>query len=101
LILKVIIVIITIIIIKKLRYQIDAAPSSEEMGIYNELYTLLVQPNARLLETLEQYKPASDYIRNAIATPNEETEDKAWEAVLPTVDMLRDFYEFSSELGND
>lgn len=71
------------------------------MGIYNELYTLLVQPNAGLLKTLEQYNPASDYIRNAIATPNEENEDKAWNAVLPTVDMLREFYSFSSELGKN
>lgn len=60
---------------------------------------MLVQPNSSLLKSLKEYKPASDSIRNAIAQPTIENEDKAWNAVLPTVDMLRQFYHYSSELG--
>ncbi len=62
---------------------------------------MLVQPNSTLLKSLKEYQPASDYIRNAISTPNTENEDKAWNAVLPTVTMLREFYSYSSELGNN
>lgn len=80
--------------------EIEATPLSEELGDYNQLFTLLVQPNSTLLKSLKEYKPASDSIRNAIATPNIENEDKAWNAVLPTVDMLAAFYSYSSELGN-
>lgn len=77
----------------------NATPSSEEEELgYNNLFTLLVQPNSTLLKSLKEYKPASDYIRDAISTPNAENEDKAWNAVLPTVDMLREFYSYSSEL---
>lgn len=35
----------------------------------------------------------------AITTPGPETEEAAWEAVLPAVDQLQQFYDFSLELG--
>lgn len=60
---------------------------------------MLVQPNTTLLKSLKEYKAASDSIRKAIATPNAENEEIAWKAVLPTVDMLTAFYNYSSELG--
>ncbi|KAK4513432.1 uncharacterized protein ATC70_005433 [Mucor velutinosus] len=86
-------------IVPEINFDIEnARPSLEELGIYNELYALLVQPNSNLLNILKEYKPASDEIRNAIATPNQENEDKAWNAILPTVDALREFYTYSSEL---
>lgn len=81
------------------RWSIEATPLSEELGDYNQLFTLLVQPNTTLLKSLKEYKPASESIRCAIATPNAETEETAWNAVLPTVDMLTAFYSYSSELG--
>lgn len=34
----------------------------------------------------------------AITTPGAETEDAAWKAVLPAVDQLQEFYDFSLEL---
>ncbi|KAL9558775.1 hypothetical protein PS6_001104 [Mucor atramentarius] len=87
------------LIVPEINFDIEnARPSSEELGIYNQLHALLVQPNSNLLKTLKEYKPASDEIRNAIATPNQENEDKAWNAILPTVDALREFYSYSSEL---
>ncbi|KAL0143119.1 hypothetical protein V8B55DRAFT_1474423 [Mucor lusitanicus] len=86
-------------IVPEIHFDIEnARPSSEELEIYNELHALLVQPNSNLLNILKEYKPASDEIRNAIATPNQENEDKAWNAILPTVDALREFYSYSSEL---
>ncbi|KAI7904317.1 uncharacterized protein BX663DRAFT_452027 [Cokeromyces recurvatus] len=86
-------------LVPEIKFDIEnASPSSEELGIYNELYTLLVQPTPSLLTAFKEYKPASEYIRNAIATPNIENEDLAWNAILPTVNMLREFYNYSSEL---
>ncbi|KAG2204962.1 hypothetical protein INT47_002586 [Mucor saturninus] len=61
-------------------------------------FDIEIQPNTTLLKSLKEYKPASDCIRNAIATPNPENEEIAWNAVLPTVDMLTAFYSYSSEL---
>ncbi|KAG0173473.1 Protein fam49a [Apophysomyces sp. BC1034] len=85
--------------VPELGFDIETAtPLSDEIAVYNQLSKLLVQPGPALLQMLRQYDPASDLIRNAIATPTPENENKAWEAVLPTVDMLRDFYEYASDL---
>ncbi|KAI8370011.1 hypothetical protein BD560DRAFT_370500 [Blakeslea trispora] len=86
-------------IVPEINFDIEnASPSTEERAIYTELYNILVEPNSRLLERLRQYSPASEQIRHAIASPSSENEDKAWNAVLPTVEMLREFYSYSSEL---
>jgi len=60
---------------------------------------MLVQPAPELLNQLKNYQSASDLIRAAIASPTPENENRAWEAVLPIVDKLRDFYEYAAELG--
>ena len=39
-------------------------------------------------------------IFQAITTPGPETEEAAWNAVLPAVDQLQEFYDFSIELEN-
>lgn len=53
-----------------------------------------------ILHELEEYKGASEEIREAIANPrNEELQDYAWAAVLPLVGKLKSFYEFSIQLG--
>lgn len=78
---------------------LDARPSAEESELYNQLSILLVQPAPDLLGSLRSYRSASELIREAIASPTTENENRAWDAVLPTVDMLRDFYEYASELG--
>lgn len=42
--------------------------------------------------------PASEQIRDAIAKPTPENETRAWDAVSPTVDILRDIYDYSADL---
>ena len=39
------------------------------------------------------------FFLKAITTPGPETEEAAWQAVLPAVDQLKEFYDFSLELG--
>ncbi|KAG2198223.1 hypothetical protein INT46_008615 [Mucor plumbeus] len=76
----------------------NATPSSDELQLYNKLSSLLVKPGPALLHLLKSYVPASDQIRDAIAKPTPENEAKAWEAVSPTVDILRDIYDYSADL---
>eukprot|EP01116_Phalansterium_solitarium_P003702 TRINITY_DN14527_c0_g1_i1.p1 TRINITY_DN14527_c0_g1~~TRINITY_DN14527_c0_g1_i1.p1 ORF type:complete len:314 (+),score=93.89 TRINITY_DN14527_c0_g1_i1:167-1108(+) len=51
-----------------------------------------------ILDRLFHYGGCDEYIRKAITSPSAETEDAAWNAVLPAVDQLQEFYEFSLEL---
>lgn len=45
------------------------------------------------------YKGAGKEIREAIASPNNDTQSKAWTAVVPLVSKLKNFYQFSTQLG--
>ncbi|KAI8583666.1 hypothetical protein K450DRAFT_183099 [Umbelopsis ramanniana AG] len=76
----------------------NATPNDEELFLYNQISSMLVQPAPELLNQLKNYQSASDLIRAAIASPTPENENRAWEAVLPIVDKLRDFYEYAAEL---
>jgi len=51
-----------------------------------------------ILDKLFKYEGCEEFIRKAITTPGPETEQAAWQAVLPAVDQLQEFYEFSLEL---
>jgi hypothetical protein len=79
----------------------DATPNDEELYLYNQISSMLVQPAPDLLKQLSNYQSASELIRAAIASPTPENENRAWEAVLPIVDKLRDFYEYAAELGKE
>ncbi|KAI8641787.1 hypothetical protein BD408DRAFT_202134 [Parasitella parasitica] len=76
----------------------NATPSSDELQMYNKLSSSLVEPGPALLLLLKNYVPASDQIRDAIAKPTPENESKAWDAVTPTVDFLRNIYGYSADL---
>ena len=43
---------------------------------------------------------ASKEIRAAITTPSDETESSAWDAVIPLVEKLAEFFLFSKELDS-
>lgn len=53
----------------------------------------------QILEDLQCYKGAGREIREAIASPGEETQQRAWKAVVPLVAKLKKFYMFSTDLG--
>ena len=77
----------------------DATPSSQELQLYNKFYSALIKPGPTLLSLLKSYVPASELIRDAIMRPTPENEAKAWDAVSPTVDVLRDVFDYSIDLG--
>jgi hypothetical protein len=75
----------------------NAQPTEIEKAIYDEAQVVLERAH-RILQELQDYKGASQEIRRAIGTPDPDSEKQAWEAVLPLVTKLKDFYLFSKEL---
>lgn len=74
-----------------------AEPSDEEKAVHAEVAAVL-DKEATILEALTTYTGCEEYIRKAITNPSPEAEEEAWKAVLPAVDQLKDFYDFSLEL---
>jgi len=75
----------------------NAAPSEDEKEIHSTVAAVL-DKGPVILDRLFKYDGCEEYIRKAITTPGEETEQAAWNAVLPAVDQLQEFYDFSLEL---
>jgi hypothetical protein len=75
----------------------NAQPSEEEKEIHQQVAKVLDNgPN--ILDRLFKYDGCEEHIRKAITTPGPETEEAAWHAVLPAVDQLQEFYDFSLDL---
>jgi len=75
----------------------NAEPSEEEREIHSKVAAVLDKAPV-ILDKLFKYDGCEEYIRKAITTPGPETEEAAWNAVLPAVDQLQEFYDFSLEL---
>jgi len=76
----------------------NAKPNGEEeLALFNE-NNKIISKYPSILEKLSNYKGCADSIRKAITSPTPETEAEAFDAVLPCVETLREFYEYSIEL---
>jgi hypothetical protein len=75
----------------------NAQPSDQEKDIHGAVAACL-DKGPVILDRLFKYDGCEEYIRKAITSPGEETEEAAWNAVLPAVDQLQEFYDFSLEL---
>jgi len=75
----------------------NATPSDDEKELWTQINEVLSSAQT-ILQRLIDYKGCEDAIRKAITSPSQETEAAAWEAVVPAVDELRDFYEYSTRL---
>ncbi|KAM9971496.1 hypothetical protein ACTFIW_011474 [Dictyostelium discoideum] len=74
-----------------------AQPSEDERELHKTVNEVLIRGPA-IIDKLLAYAGCNEFIRRAITNPGPETEDAAWEAVLPSVDQLQEFYDFSLEL---
>lgn len=74
-----------------------AQPSDEEKEIHGAVAAVL-DKGPRILDKLFKYEGCEEFIRKAITSPGPETEEAAWNSVLPAVDQLQEFYDFSLEL---
>jgi len=71
--------------------------SDEEKEVHANVHTVLSKAPG-LLDKLAKYTGCEEHIRKAITTPSPDTEEEAWKAVLPAVDELKEFYDFSLDL---
>jgi len=75
----------------------NAQPSEDEKQIYDQVASVIQKSNSTL-DRLFGYTGCEEYIRKAITTPGPETEEAAWNAVLPAVDQLQEFFDYAMEL---
>lgn len=80
-----------------LLFPLETTPSNEDQPLYETVSNKLLVPAPDLLAQLKGYT-SSDAFKCAIQNATPENEEKAWRTVLPTVDMLRSFYQYTSEL---
>jgi len=76
----------------------NAQPQSDEERSIYEVIAKVLDRSPQILQKLSNYTGCEEFIRKAITTPGPETEDEAWQAVLPAVEQLKEFYDFSQEL---
>jgi len=74
-----------------------AVPGENEKEIHGQVAEVLSKAE-QILEKLHAYKGCEEFIRAAISKPLPETEKAAWDAILPAVETLQEFYEFSVEV---
>jgi hypothetical protein len=58
----------------------------------------VLKSGPQILSALASYKGCEEFIRKAITSPSPENEEAAWNAVLPAVEQLKTFYDFSLSL---
>lgn len=75
-----------------------AVPQTDAEKEIHANVSAVLNKGPNILERLSSYQGCEDFIRKAITNPGPETEEAAWEAVLPAVDELKQFYDFSLEL---
>jgi hypothetical protein len=76
----------------------NAKPNTDsEKKIHEEVHDYL-KASEGILSQIASFKGCDDVIRKAITTPGAETEKAAWDAIVPSVDILKEFYDFSVDL---
>jgi hypothetical protein len=76
----------------------NAKPSSDEEKQIYDTVSAILNKSPTILTKLQGYHGCEDAIRKAITNPGAEMEEAAWNAVVPAVEQLREFYDFSLEL---
>jgi len=76
----------------------ENAKASEQESELNDKLSLILDKASFILEKLFRYSGCEEYIRKAITTPGSETEEAAWNSVLPAVDQLQEFFDYAMEL---
>jgi len=75
-----------------------AEPQTDAEKEIHANVSAVLNKGPNILDRLSSYQGCEEFIRKAITNPGPETEEAAWEAVLPAVDELKQFYDFSLEL---
>lgn len=75
-----------------------AQPQTEEEKEIHANVSAVLNKGPDILEKLSTYAGCEEHIRKAITNPSPQAEEETWEAVLPAVDQLKEFYDFSMDL---
>jgi len=74
----------------------DKEPNEgQEVEVYNKVKPLLDR-TGEILEQLKSYTGCAEYIKLAVRNPSTENDIAAWNAVVPAVNMLKDFFDYYS-----
>lgn len=72
------------------------SPTDSEKALVEGVVPLLAR-TGDILNRLRQYKGCAEYIKVAVRTPSIENDVAAWNAVVPAVMMLKEFFDFYNE----
>jgi len=75
----------------------EAEPGDGEKELHGEVAKILSK-SEEVLDRLFNFKGCDEFIRKAITTPGPESEQAAWDTILPAVSILQEFYEFGTEI---
>jgi len=76
----------------------NAQPSETEKVVHSKLEEVLMQAEA-ILNKLGIYgEGCKELIRVSISENNQQNEQRVWEKLVPNVELLRSFYEYSQQL---
>ncbi|KAI8893099.1 hypothetical protein BC833DRAFT_609604 [Globomyces pollinis-pini] len=75
----------------------DAKPTADESDLHGKVLQL-ESTFLDILKSIESYTGCGDQIRAAISTPSKENDELCWNAILPAVSKLKDYYEFAQQL---
>eukprot|EP01090_Pellita_catalonica_P015646 TRINITY_DN4270_c0_g1_i2.p1 TRINITY_DN4270_c0_g1~~TRINITY_DN4270_c0_g1_i2.p1 ORF type:complete len:324 (-),score=63.10 TRINITY_DN4270_c0_g1_i2:118-1089(-) len=75
-----------------------AEPQTDEERQIHAAVAAVLDKGSDIIDELTNYTGCGEYIRQAITEPSDENESAAWKEVLPAVEQLKEFYDFSREL---
>lgn len=75
----------------------NAQPTSAEAETWSYVDGIL-QESSQILATLKNYTGCGDEIRDAISKPSPQSEARVWASLIPQVEKLKSFYDYSSQL---
>jgi len=76
----------------------NAKPKTEEEQQVYSVVAAVLDRTVGVLQQLENYTGCDEFIRKAISSPGKENEEAAWNVVVPAVEQLKEFYDYSLEL---
>jgi len=76
----------------------NAKPQTDEEKQVHQNVSVVLDKGPVIIDKLTTYKGCEEAIRKAITNPGPESEEAAWNAVVPAVEQLKEFYDFALEL---
>lgn len=76
----------------------NVIPTAEEEELYSKVEQKL-KNSSKILKDISEYTGCEDLIRKAISQVSPENEEACWNALIPRVDTLHEFYEFANEVS--